>query len=137
MLDGDTIFRYKARVASWSTLGNCLLYVQAHILTNGGFTIPFKYSSDSINIVLKIPDNEIISGLNVYPNPANTEIILTSDKLLIDKVKIKNISGSILKEINNVSKNQTIETADLSDGIYILECQSTSGNFYSKLIIHH
>lgn len=54
---------------------------------------------------------------DVYPNPSNTIFQILSHKAY-ERISIRNITGSIIKETNN---NNFIDIQDLSKGIYLLE----------------
>ena len=73
-----------------------------------------------------------ISGFNVYPNPASDYVTIDlQNENILQKTTIYNSLGQIVKTSTGV----TIDTSDLSKGIYILEVITNEGKASKKLII--
>jgi sugar lactone lactonase YvrE len=71
------------------------------------------------------------TNLFIYPNPANNEINISSNNDITPgtKVELYNLMGQDIYHINvpNQVKNIQIETADLSNGIYLVKLVSADG----------
>lgn len=73
-----------------------------------------------------------ISVFNIYPNPASDQVIIDlQNENTLQKATIYNSLGQIVK----TSTATTINTSDLSTGIYILEVTTRQGKASRKLII--
>lgn len=70
-------------------------------------------------------DNNFI---NIYPNPAKDELMITSDEDI--KVKITDINGKIIFEDLSFSKKHKINISTLSKGMYFVILD----NYYTKYI---
>ncbi|MFN4145109.1 MAG: T9SS type A sorting domain-containing protein, partial [Runella sp.] len=83
-------------------------------------------------------NNEIEKQLSIYPNPAQNHFVLklaTHSKN--NDIIIYNNIGQIQKVISNINSSTiTIETSDLSNGVYFIAIQSNSKKVNGKLIIN-
>ena len=78
------------------------------------------------------------NGFSIYPNPAKESFVLKSTEAnLGTKIDIFDVTGKLLfsKKLNENIEN-TISTNSMSNGIYLISIESTSGlNFRTKLVI--
>jgi len=67
------------------------------------------------------------SSLNVYPNPAHNQLLITTNYTYETEFKIYNASGVLIKDmtINEIQANVTIE--DLNKGIYFYQITDKNG----------
>jgi hypothetical protein len=98
------------------------------------FTI-HKYSASSVGI-----ENNIITKdqILIYPNPGKGLITIRSENLIEpdSKVLLYTISGqAITANISFDGNSFTINTTDLSFGLYILELQTNGKIYHTKLIV--
>ncbi|MFT5890303.1 MAG: endonuclease I [Dokdonia sp.] len=76
-------------------------------------------------------DDFEITPVSMYPNPATTSVTITTTQVLQDII-IYDITGKIVLEISsNMTTSKTIETSNLSSGVYLIRVQ----NSVQKLII--
>jgi len=80
---------------------------------------------------LNISKQESIS-FNLYPNPAKSEFTVASE--VSGKLKIYNLSGALVKEIELKSSTQKITVQD-DPGTYIIELSTEQGTVRKKLQI--
>jgi hypothetical protein len=66
--------------------------------------------------------------INVYPNPAKTNITVDAGNYEIKRIEITTMSGHLIKAINKAG--QQINIADLTDGLYIVT--AIGNNFISS-----
>lgn len=74
------------------------------------------------------------SNLSIFPNPTNNILNILSDKY-IDRVKIYDMSGTLVLNIECYSKNENIDLSILSKGFYSLQISSDKLNIKRKLVI--
>ena len=76
---------------------------------------------------------EIVSKLNIYPNPVASLLqIQTPNNITLDKVCIIDLSGKkVLEQTQNASQ---IDVAHLANGMYIIEAFSGEEKFSSKFM---
>ncbi|MBS1619605.1 MAG: DUF4397 domain-containing protein [Bacteroidetes bacterium] len=97
-------------------------------LASGGNLIPL---SDVTGI--KDITNEI--GLSLYPNPTSSKINI-SLKGQANTVEVMNLTGAVVKTINaNGAENITINTSDLSAGIYTMHITTRNGVANAKFTV--
>jgi len=78
--------------------------------------------------------NEEISGLLMYPNPANNVLTIISHSVEIENINIYNLNGQLV--LNKVLNNHnTVNVSSLESGIYIVDILSENTSVKRKLII--
>ncbi|MCO6163106.1 T9SS type A sorting domain-containing protein [Flavobacterium sp. NRK F7] len=70
----------------------------------------------------------------LFPNPTNGKLEYTIKDAIINQITVFDCVGSLVKEINRVSKNH-IDLSELNDGVYFLKIQTDSGILNDKVII--
>ena len=96
-----------------------------------GTTVAIRFTAEG---VLGLQDVNIPT-LNVYPNPAKTQVTVTSSSS-IDRIEVTNILGQKVYENATVGANQTtINVADLQNGAYFVRVYSENCVMTRKLIV--
>lgn len=96
-----------------------------------GTTVAIRFTAEG---VLGLQDVNIPT-LNVYPNPAKTQVTVTSSSS-IDKIEVTNILGQKVYENATVGANQTtVNVADLQNGAYFVRVYSENCVITRKLIV--
>ncbi|MBQ2303964.1 MAG: T9SS type A sorting domain-containing protein [Bacteroidales bacterium] len=96
-----------------------------------GTTVAIRFTAEG---VLGL-QNVNIPTLNVYPNPAKTQVTVTSSSS-IDRIEVTNILGQKVYENATVGANQTtINVADLQNGAYFVRVYSENCVITRKLIV--
>jgi len=72
------------------------------------------------------------SKLSIYPNPSNGIVNFNNTNKNIDKIKIYDITGKLIKEFYQVENE--IDISDIEAGIYIISIQTDNEIFTSKII---
>lgn len=73
------------------------------------------------------------SAFQIYPNPANEILQLSSDES-IKQCLFYDISGKVIMTIDSFQGGKNIDVSNLSDGLYLLKIQFTNGEERSKKI---
>ena len=81
-----------------------------------------------------------ISGLNtnisIYPNPASTSIQVTlSGNIESASLQITDMLGKSVKQITFATQHNTLNIADLSEGVYNISIASNEGVINKRLVI--
>jgi hypothetical protein len=93
---------------------------------NGEFTVTDANVDVSIQLTSTGIDDNSLVGLNVYPNPFNTEIKFTlTDK--ISRVEVSNILGQKVIDINTQGAN-SVSTQEIPNGIYLVKFTAKNGD---------
>ena len=92
---------------------------------------PDAYEDSSTSINLQEPINIVL-----YPSPADEILLLRADQQ-VSAIQILNMTGEILysQTYLSVSKDITINTSSLTNGLYIVRCFDNSAILASKKII--
>lgn len=75
------------------------------------------------------------NNLSVYPNPASNGVFridLPSDESF--QLEVYNISGSLVKQLNEYTSKELIEIPDLANGIYLLKLTNANRVLVSRVI---
>ncbi len=95
-------------------------------VTDANVDVPIQLTSTGIN------DNSLV-GLNVFPNPFNTEIKFTlTDK--ISRVEVSNILGQKVIDINTQGAN-SISTQEIPNGIYLVKFTAKNGDVVVRKLL--
>lgn len=82
--------------------------------------------------VLSVNENNI-SGLKIYPNPAKTNLFITSDNFETKQVEIYNVLGKVV--LSAKATNAPVNISALSNGIYVVKVTENGKSSTRKLII--
>jgi Secretion system C-terminal sorting domain len=81
---------------------------------------------------LSIKENTI-SGLKIYPNPANTNLFITSDNNEVKEVTVVNVLGKVV--LNTKVTNSPINVSSLTSGVYMVKVTEAGKTATRKLVI--
>ena len=109
-------------------LNNSTLTVLEHLSMENGRSFrgsPIVWDDSWVGI------NEVIShsNINIYPNPAKTELHVELE--MVNLMEVYSTTGQLLKSIQN---SNTINVADLRNGIFIIKIYNNEGTYTSKFI---
>ena len=80
-------------------------------------------------------DNPLeMSIFSLFPNPAKEQISLDFGKEVLAEIEIRNMQGSILKELKAQTHLQQIEIGDLAQGIYFIRVQIAGNQGFKTFI---
>ena len=74
-----------------------------------------------------------LNPIEVYTNPTTSMIHIISQNTVISKIELFNSNGQNIKTIND--NFETINSTDLSSGIYILKIYTEFGTLNKKILI--
>jgi len=101
-------------------------------IIDGCYTFSNIAANHEISVIFTLGINdEIAKQLQIFPNPAQTEIFVNSD-VQIEKIEIYSITGDLLRFENNFKGK--ISVSDLAQGIYLLKVYTDKGVVYSKFV---
>ncbi|WP_372947996.1 alpha-amylase family glycosyl hydrolase [Mariniphaga sp.] len=77
----------------------------------------------------------IMDDIHIYPNPANDEVTISSEKPL-SKVEIYSVTGTMVNQLNVSHENQVkISTGDYTPGIYFVHILQENKRTTKKLMV--
>ena len=100
-------------------------------------TLVLESGNITLSVITGLNDNNDIS-FNVFPNPASTNgyfTITIPDYVSAESIDIYNSLGKKVKHINNIVKNNLIDTGKMESGLYILKVNAKNGKQYSKTLL--
>ena len=111
--------------------------------TTGASTLigPFMNNSEICGFAISYPPITSVAeystdiNLTIYPNPANDIIYINSNEI-IKNVKIINILGQVVYDINTNAAKVNINSSSLNKGAYFIQIDTEKGNSTSRIIIN-
>ncbi len=89
---------------------------------------------DTIDAELNISEN-INDNIIIYPNPAKDVVKLSAVSGQLSVVRIYNVTGMMVDEIEINSNETEINVSDYKAGIYFINVETTDGSHVKKMII--
>jgi len=88
---------------------------------------------------LLVPDNMISNReIQVFPNPANEECTIKTDKLLEYTINVINMMGQTLLTMPTNNQQETINLSNIPSGVYNLNIKAENGDCVNrKLVVAH
>jgi hypothetical protein len=86
------------------------------------------------NNTLGIKANQQIVSLMISPNPAKDKVEITSS-LEMKKIELRSIEGKIIKTIVPTKKTETIDLAELTNGVYFVDVTTKDNSVNTKKIV--
>ena len=81
-----------------------------------------------------VTDNKT-NSFEIYPNPATETFRIKGIDTMKSNLKIYDISGRLVKSIDNVSVCDAISVSDLAAGMYEVIASSATGTKSTRLIV--
>ncbi len=72
------------------------------------------------------------NSIVMYPNPAKDQVTILASGLEIDKIELVNLAGQTIK---TVSSTNTVNTSDLSAGVYLVKIYAADSVMTKQLVI--
>ena len=108
----------------------------AQIIINGD-TIDHVWAIDSITTGIQIvkPNG---TGLNVYPNPANTTLNISLDNNPVNgTIEVYNVIGEMIYQSTITGKTMSIPISEWGEGMYAVRVSSDSGTLSKCFLVSH
>ena len=132
---GDTLATFRGVLNPLSIANLCIGNVSAHIINEGGFTIPFWSIGDTLNILVnKVLEVSGSNAIKLYPNPSKSFLYVSSEKE-IDDVQVTDICGQMIFSQQIHSKEFEVSIEKLTAGIYFLRYLTKQGSEQVKFVV--
>jgi len=100
--------------------------------------IPLNGPVDSVSLITSTTPVELDQQLEVFPNPVNETLnVFTSGQYDVLSMKIYNVLGQQIKEINVSGQHEQINTSLIENGLYILQVEYEEGLVTRKFEVMH
>jgi hypothetical protein len=76
-------------------------------------------------------DDHVLSNIKLYPNPCTNRIQLNDN---CDQVMVYNLSGQLVKKVENYTRGKAIDISDCKSGIYLVEVVKANQKVHNKII---
>ena len=68
---------------------------------------------------LSVEDNELLSRIKLFPNPASDKLTISSEGIFIESMQVYSINGKLL--LTEETNTESLNVSPLSEGIYFVE----------------
>ncbi|WP_298898660.1 T9SS type A sorting domain-containing protein [uncultured Psychroserpens sp.] len=130
--DGFVVFKIKTleTLMVGDTFSN-----DAEIFFDFNFPIVTNDFQTTVEDNLSVNEFELGSTIQVYPNPVQDQLYITSE-VVLNKTTIYDVNGRVLQHIIFIGNEleRTIDVTDLSKGIYFVKLSSENGSTTQKII---
>ena len=78
---------------------------------------------------------ELTSSFNIYPNPVGNELFITAE-LNVEEISVYDVYGrqAMNQQVNESTRQQVINVADLKAGIYFVKIKAEGGEVVKRFI---
>jgi large repetitive protein len=97
-------------------------------------TCTFELTVESI---LGVEDSALDTGLVLYPNPAQDQVILSNaTNILLEKATMFDVNGKLVNTIDltGMQGEQAIDISKLASGVYIVQIEAENASVVKRLI---
>ena len=111
--------------------------ITVNALLNDGSIVSCSFEI-TVEEVLGLGDNSILSSLTLYPNPAIETIFLSNtENLELESISIYDMTGRFIKfvDLSNIDVEQSIDISELSKSSYFVIVQGTQNKIVKQLIV--
>lgn len=91
-----------------------------------------NYAVTNIGCTLDLNDMEDIDGIRIFPNPAGSQVTISSKGDLLSKIIISDILGKVNQCYVGNGANTEIDISQLSAGIYSIRAIGKQGVYIGK-----
>ncbi|RYE14031.1 MAG: T9SS type A sorting domain-containing protein [Sphingobacteriales bacterium] len=142
---------------AWSVSPNTGVSPQTSVATHptfaftlpGTYTVTLIHGNSSINGCEEIVDQtvtvtgtwvgiseELANSVNVYPNPATSQINVEMPGLAASAITVSNAIGQVVKkQVINASEKTVVDVANLGTGIYYVQIETAKGTVTKKVSV--
>ncbi len=76
-----------------------------------------------------------IDKINLYPNPAKDFVFIENNELQLNKVRIYDLKGTLVKQTKLTTSKQKIDISNLVEGQYLFRFETNEGIIIKKVMI--
>ena len=80
-------------------------------------------------------DPLIAAGVDLFPNPANDRVTITSEAAVIEHLNVFDINGRLVHNTTVNAQQHIMQRQGLKPGVYFVQLQFAEGNMVRKLIL--
>jgi len=94
--------------------------------------------STSVNVinVTGVENEDDLTGIRIYPNPASSFVTVTNDMgLTIDRISVYDVAGKLVHSSTGNNPETKLDVTSWNNGIYIVHVQTASGQAIHRLIV--
>ncbi len=88
----------------------------------------------SENVASGIEESSLDNTISIFPNPISDKFTVSNSLNAAGSISIFDASGVLVKRIQNASAYQSINIADLNEGVYFLRIETSEGTVIKKII---
>jgi hypothetical protein len=107
---------------------NATIFTLSPVDFGGSRSVFIRNVGSGSNSLNALDANSIV----MYPNPATDQVMILANGLEIDKIELVNLAGQTIKSVNS---SNTVNTSDLSAGVYLVKIYAADSVVTKQLVI--
>jgi len=114
-----------------------------YILTSGATTLAVIAEADAdfgfsntqnFCLTLGLDEKLISSSIQLFPNPANESITISSNGMKIQEIELVNLTGQLISTTKVKASSANIDISTLSSGVYLVKIHAEEGIVIKQLV---
>ena len=102
-------------------------------ITHSEYEFTLNNSAESVEVISSSATINVSKYFNIYPNPADDYILLSTNDNIKMNVSIYNASGELIN-IDDLFQNKRIDIFDYPKGVYLIKLENQESIHFEKLI---
>lgn len=87
--------------------------------------------------IVGFDEPDLFDGISIYPNPASTELIISSENLSSIQFTLFDALGNVVLEDEMNNGDLSLDVSSLENGVYFLSTRSNNSSTARKVIVQH
>ncbi len=100
---------------------------------NTGYQVLPRYNPDISTLMSATQEADFSANVRLSPNPASDFVMLQTD-LTFDRIRILNVTGTLVQTINNPDFNQQIALHQLPAGVYFFRFEKSNAAWTTRVV---
>lgn len=110
----------RIRIRNTSNSNNDNIWFDQVIITGGGGFAPLAHGTGISPDAIRAQDLATTDHIRLFPNPANTSLNIEILNEKYDEITIFSTNGNLVKTIDEVENNMTIDVSQFTSGVYFV-----------------
>ena len=72
--------------------------------------------------------------VHIYPNPAQTQVTVVSEQGIVNRIRLYDVYGKLLKTVNVNANMAEVDVRELCAGVYVLRVETDSGAVVKRVV---
>lgn len=93
--------------------------------------------TENFSTVADIQEQQLITNLLIYPNPASNSITIDAQTQAIQEIQLLQADGRLISSVNPQGSHYQMNVSDLNTGMYFLKITNSKESVVKKITVTH